>query len=139
MPSPIFCSVISGRIKTFVVTKFVDKKAFYFNFDSSVRFCKKNLLQYKLIFLQVVDSIETYRIQQLEKLRENYNQQSQRIRFEKLSWESERVSSESVKKGHYITLHEVECNIETGGSITIRLELRHAIQLRNRLHQVYLQ
>jgi hypothetical protein len=29
---------------------------------------------------KVVDSIETYRIQQLEKLRENYNQQSQRIR-----------------------------------------------------------
>ncbi len=31
--------------------------------------------------LKVVDSIETYRIQQLEKLRENYNQQSQRIRW----------------------------------------------------------
>ena len=30
--------------------------------------------------MQVVDSIETYRIQQLEKLRENYNLQSQRIR-----------------------------------------------------------
>ena len=28
----------------------------------------------------MVDSIEVYRIQQLEKLRENYNMQSQRIR-----------------------------------------------------------
>lgn len=53
--------------------------------------CCKNQLPPKTKQLtEVVDSIETYRIQQLEKLRENYHQQSQRIR-ENCALQMERV------------------------------------------------